>query len=75
MKIITLVVALILLLSLPACKKSFTCECVTTSGGTVTNYSSVTINDTKKKAEATCSEGTASTTTGSYTVATSCELK
>jgi hypothetical protein len=57
-------------LTLASCKKDYTCECSSTVLG-MTATASTTINDTKKKAEDTCTAG--SKTENGVTV--SCKIK
>jgi len=68
-----LLVAAVAGLALASCKKDYTCECTTkdTSNGTVMGTSSVTIKDTKKKAEDACNGKKA--TAGTLT--TECAIK
>lgn len=74
MKKMILGVAALSMLALVSCKKDYTCECTSTSGGS-TATSSVTINDTKKNAEEACEASSASVTSGGQTSSTTCTLK
>lgn len=68
------VAALIVATSFTSCKKDYTCTC-TTSGTGISASSSTVINDTKANAEETCDKGDATTTSGSITITTACEIK
>ncbi|MFP5471848.1 MAG: hypothetical protein ACLGGV_09650 [Bacteroidia bacterium] len=57
-----------------SCKKEWTCECTTTTGG-VTATGSTTIKDTKKNATEACDAGDSSATVSGVTVTSECTLK
>lgn len=60
--------------ALASCKKDYTCECTSSVGGVSTGTSSITINDTKKKAKDACEATGASASIGGVTSSTTCEL-
>ena len=61
------------LLTLASCKKDYTCECTTTTGGVSTSASTV-IKDKKSKAEEACNAGDASVSNFGIAVTTECEI-
>ena len=61
-------------IALASCKKDYTCECTSSVGGITAGTSSVTITDTKKKAEDQCVTSGASATVGGVTTSTTCAI-
>ncbi len=60
--------------SLTSCKKEYTCTC-TTSGAGVSGSTSTTATMSKKDAEEWCGGSSASSTAGTTTISTTCELE
>lgn len=74
MKKITFLTVVLAGLALASCKKDYTCECTATAGG-ISATSSVTINDTKKKAEDACTAKNSSASVGGASSSTTCKIK
>ena len=72
-KFAVLAVAAIFTLGLTSCKKDYTCKCTTTSAG-ISASTSITINDTKKKAKDACDALNTSANVGGISSTTSCSI-
>ncbi len=69
-----LAVAVFAAFGLMSCKKDYTCECTTDFGG-VSSTTSLTINNTKKKAKDACDGLESSASVGGTTSSTTCVIK
>ncbi len=70
-----LAVAAFAAFGLMSCKKDYTCECTTTSAGVSSGTTSITINDTKKKATEACEGSSSSSTVFGVVIESSCAIK